>query len=63
MTIHRAFRDCDRRHPVLGDDYPQPQSDARLSEEAIFMSGPMGAEEQGILEKFERGDLLSSANA
>ena len=27
------------------------------------MSGPMGAEEQGILEKFERGDLLSSANA
>lgn len=27
------------------------------------MSGPMGAEEQGILEKFERGDLPSSANA
>ena len=27
------------------------------------MSGPMGTEEQGLLEKFERGDLLSSANA
>ena len=27
------------------------------------MSGPMDVEEQVILEKFERGDLLSSANA
>ena len=27
------------------------------------MSGPMNAEEREILEKFERGDLLSSADA
>lgn len=27
------------------------------------MSGPMNAEDREILEKFERGDLLSSANA
>ena len=27
------------------------------------MSGPMNAEEEEILEKFERGDLLSSADA
>ena len=38
-------------------DYPQPEGDARLSEEAIIVSGQLNTEEQEILEQFERGEF------
>lgn len=42
---------------------PSRKAMRRRSEKAITMNQPMNAEEREILEKFERGDLLSAAGA
>ena len=56
----RPFRNRDGRHAIPEDDHPQPQGDARLSEEAIIVKDKMSAEEREILDGFERGELRSA---
>ena len=51
------------RHEVPEDDHPQPEGDARPSEEAIIVSGELNTEEREILEQFERGELRRASGA
>ena len=63
MNVHHSLSDYDEWLQVPESDYSQLQVDAGLKEGTVVMSQPMNAEEREILEKFERGDLLSSTTA
>ena len=57
IILPGTIRDRCGQHAVSEDDHPQPQSDARLSKEAIIVNDALNTEEREILEKFEEDAL------
>ena len=57
----RPFRNGGGRHAIPEDHHPQPQGNARLSEEETIVKDKMSAEEREILDGFDRGELRSAS--